>query len=71
MLIKMAAGKPPGSWQAAGENTTRTTKILVVTLHYPARGAVLARPITYNLRKWAKISIFKGLKNGDADAVAT
>ena len=20
----MAAGKPPGSWQAAGENTTRT-----------------------------------------------
>ena len=33
----------------------------MVTLHYPARGAVLARPITYNLRKWAKISIFKGL----------
>ena len=61
-----------GDWQAAGENTT--TKTLPAKLHYPyisARGAMLARPITYNVRKWAKIGIFKGLKNDVAYAVAT
>ena len=56
-----------------GENT-KTTKTLPVTLHYPsipARGAMLARPITYNVRNRAKIGIFKGLQNGVAGVVAS
>ena len=31
---------------------------------------MLARPITYNVRKWAKIAIFNGLQNGDIVATS-
>ena len=78
-IYNQAAGKPPGRTRhtVTKQNEGPVTNILPETLLYlsisdkATRGAVLARPITYNMRKQAKIGIFEDLQNGDADVVAT